>query len=296
MRRLCGLLASLAIAGACAGTGGPTSPPPTAAPPGTPPVTASPEPTPSARLTPLPSVTGSGVTIFDETSGAPDASAQEELVTEAGRHIFIDTVVSTRFSRAPTADDVLLITHLHADHVDSFIIDRFPGHKLIAETGTLVLPDVTVASIPAAHTPGDPTSDPGATDHILVISVGGLRIVHFGDLGEPLLTDDQMAIIGRVDVAFSQLENPYSDMPAGSTMGFDQMTQVDPRIFVPTHMWDDQALAEQAAATWPALYTLAPSIHLTPADLPTTTTTTMLLMGYNAQLYGEALHLEKASW
>lgn len=312
MRRILAMAAALLVAGCTAG--GPAASTPTSASPS---ATASPAATAEAPATPgtsastqpaspsptavaspsatsLPRVEGTGVTIYDETSGTPDVSAQFELVTEAGRHIYIDTVLTSSFARKPTADDVLLITHFHPDHEDASVIAAFPGEKIVGMARSLVLPDVHITGIPSGHMPSDPTTGDGATNVMFLIEIGGLRLLHTGDLGQAALTPEQKSLIGHVDVAFGQLENDYSGMPAGSENGFNLVKQVDPLVFIPTHLWGDAALAAKAAKTWPAKVAKARSIHLTVSVLPRATT--ILFMGYNAEQYAAKLKLPKAAW
>lgn len=309
MRRILGLAAAFLLAACTTGSGGgstpsvgtstpmPTpsgtlAPSATGASPSVPAATA--VTTPSAVVTPVPRVEGTGVTIYDETSGTPDVSAQFELVTEAGRHVYIDTVLTSAFARKPTADDVLLITHFHPDHEDASVIAAFPGKKIVGMARSLVLPDVHITGIPSAHAPGDPETGDGATNVMFLIEIGGLRLLHMGDLGQEALNPEQQALIGRIDVAFGQLENDYSAMGAGSEKGFNLVKQVDPLVFIPTHLWGDAALAAKAAKTWPAKVAKARSIHVTVSTLPRATT--ILFMGYNAEQYAAKLKLPKAAW
>lgn len=244
----------------------------------------------AASIAPL---EGTGVTLYFESTETPDASAQTELVTASGRHIYIDLENSQVVAAKPTARDVLLITHYHPDHEDPNLIDRFTGQKMVAASGSISLPDVRITGIPAAHTEGDAITDKDASDYIFLVEVGGVRIAHFGDLGEKALTASQMEALGRVDVAISQLQNPYSDMDEGSRLGFDQMHQVNPRIFIPTHLWGSEATARAAAKEWPALVSTGP-LHLKAQTMPATTT--VVFMGLNAEQFGKLLKLKAASW
>jgi len=276
--------------------------PATPAPMPTPTLAPTPAPTPAATLTPAPSqastpadtVAGKGVTLYFEAMDAPDVSAQTELVTQQGRHIYIDAFFTDSMARKPNADDVLLITHLHPDHYDETFTRAFPGKKLVAEPGSIVLPDVRITSIPAAHNPEDQIQDKDASDYIFLVEIGGLRIVHFGDLGETSLTDGQMTTLGQVDVAISQLNNPYSEMDLTNRTGFSQMNQVKPRIFIPTHMWGDPATAQAAVAAWPPGYCSQKPLHLAADKLPKLTT--LVLMGNNAADFCPALKLKAPPW
>ena len=87
-------------------------------------------------------------------------------------------------------------------------------------------------------------------------------------------------------------------MGAGGTdppIGYDLMNQVCPRILVPTHMLtNDYADAQRAARTWPAVYSAKDTAHITPANLPATTT--VLLLGARGLRLGRDLDLPKSPW
>ncbi|MBI3751186.1 MAG: MBL fold metallo-hydrolase [Chloroflexi bacterium] len=207
--------------------------------------------------------------------------------------MILDVWEPNRFTRPPTADDVLLTTHVHMDHYISGVVKAFPGRKLTFETGQIVLPDVKITSIAAGHNEGDHLAAKDGTDYIFLIEIDGVRIADFGDLGQKRLSDDQMAQLGRVDVAISQLDNDMSGMAAVNHKGLNQMQQVGPMVFIPTAHISHETM-QQAAAAFHSTFTLDPSITLTQADLPSATT--MLVMGMQARFYGKFLALKPNDW
>jgi L-ascorbate metabolism protein UlaG (beta-lactamase superfamily) len=245
--------------------------------PSTPAATSTLEPT----ATPEPTATGkpAGVTL---TYGD---SAQVELVTPAGRHVYIDVWNTPLLSKQPGADDVLLTTHLHSDHYFSAFVESFPGQKIIMAAGKIGLPDVTITAIISAHLPADPLEVEKATNFLFVIETGGLRIVHFGDCGQLAFTADQMAEIGAVDLAITQFSNSFSMMDAVNRTGFNQMDQVKPRLIIPTHY--DRATLEIAAGLWAGFYARTRTIMLSRDALPEKTS--LLLMGaeYTISAYAQ---------
>ena len=214
--------------------------------------------------------------------------ADVEIATRAGRIIFVDVYDAGNMSRTPTTQDILLITHFHSDHYSKTLADSFPGRKLVAEAGKIELPDVTIIGIAAAHTSNDPLQDKGGTDYIYVIETGGLRIVHFGDLGQNALSAEQLAAIGKVDVAVSQLSNSMSDMDAKNLKGFNLMEQVRPRLFIPTH-YDDDTI-KIAVERWKGFYSTSRTIAISSATLPPAQS--ILILGSMSVAYGKVLKLE----
>jgi L-ascorbate metabolism protein UlaG (beta-lactamase superfamily) len=214
--------------------------------------------------------------------------ADVEIVTPAGRIVFVDVYDGGNMSRSPTGQDILLTTHFHNDHYSKTLADAFPGRQLLAETGKIELPDVTITGIAAAHDSNDPILDKGGTDYIYIIETGGLRIVHFGDLGQDALTAEQMAAIGKVDVAISQLSNSMSDMDAGNLKGFNLMEQVRPRLFIPTH--SDNDTIKIAVGRWKGFYSTSRTIAISSATLPPERS--VLILGSMSLPYGKVLKLE----
>ena len=69
----------------------------------------------------------------------------------------------------------------------------------------------------------------------MVIEVDGLRIAHMGDIGETALTKEQLKALGKIDIAFMQFENSYSNMSVSNMKGFNIIEQLDPKVIIPTH-------------------------------------------------------------
>ena len=218
--------------------------------------------------------------------------AQVELVTPTGRHVYID--VSTAnipyLTKDPAAEDILLTTHLHSDHYDPDFQSKFPGQQLFTQEGKIELPDVTITGMASAHNANDPIQAEKATDYIYVIDVAGLRIAHFGDIGQEALTDAQLAALGKVDVAITQLSNSYSDMNATNMKGFNLMDQVKPLLIIPTH--SDEATIQIAAERWKGYYSDLRGVTISVESLPSETS--LLVLGNLAPSYGALFKL--APW
>jgi L-ascorbate metabolism protein UlaG (beta-lactamase superfamily) len=220
-------------------------------------------PTAEPTSTPSPAPTATEVTGITLTYGD---NAQVELVTPTGRHVYIDIWNTSFLTKQPTADDVLLTTHMHSDHYDKNFADSFPGQKIIMKMGNIQLPDVTVAAIASAHLPTDPITAHSATDYLFVIEMGGLRIVHFGDIGQDALTDEQLQQIGAVDLAITQFSNSFSLMDAANRKGINLMDQVKPRLIIPTH--SDRPSLEIATGLWQGFYSNSRTVAIRSDALP----------------------------
>jgi len=193
-------------------------------------------PTATPTVTPLPAPTETvtpesapGVTLYYQ------GNAQFELVSPAGVHVWFDAIDTGQFTAQPTANDVLLTTHSHTDHYDAKLAESFPGQKIIFQEGEINVSDVKVRSIVSAHNSYDSlTPTDKGTNYIMIVDIGGLRIAHFGDIGQDALTDEQLQALGDVDIAITQFDNSYSDMNMTNKKGFNLMDQLKPKLIIPT--------------------------------------------------------------
>jgi hypothetical protein len=240
---------------------------------------------PTAAATAASAAPEMNLTIYHEDN------AQVELIAGSGKRVLIDVWDPTQLSAPATANDILLTTHSHTDHYYGAFVDSFPGKKLTIEAGTLEADGVSIVGIPAAHDEGAPIAAKDGSDYIFVIDIAGLRIGHFGDLGQNKLTDEQLAKIGKLDIAFSQLSNSFSSMDETNKKGFNQMGQVKPLILVPTHF--DAATIKLAGTTWPGSFSTK-SVTISRSKLPAATS--VLVLGTRADMYGQIAGYSQSAW
>jgi L-ascorbate metabolism protein UlaG (beta-lactamase superfamily) len=95
--------------------------------------------------------------------------------------------------------DLLLVTHEHVDHNATGAIAGSPT-VLRSTAGRLASPVGEVLAVASEHD-GVAGTQRGPNT-IFVFELGGVRVAHFGDFGQPALRDEQAAAIGTVDLAF----------------------------------------------------------------------------------------------
>ena len=289
----------------CSTTGGPGAAGPAAFPTGAP-VAVSPvstaRPLSEPPATPGPSTTDATAASPEPApSAAPAGSvvigfgpfdAQTELISSSGRRVLIDVEYPDALSRPPTARDILLTTHEHADHYDQPFVASFPGQTLTMRAGTIEADGISVTGVPGQHNQDPLLSIP---NYLFLVDIGGFRIAHLGDLGQTAFTAAQLRALGRVDVVIGQLTNGISGIPGGSRIGIDLVNQLRPRLFIPTHLLEDPVgTAKMASAEWPAFYTTKAWITLSRQTLPETTT--LVFMGDEAASYGKLTGVPVAPW
>ena len=140
-----------------------------------------------------------------------EENAQFELIGPQGTRVLIDVFNPLALSSPVTDKDILLTTHGHNDHFKADFADSFPGQQLRMQEGESNLSDVSIRGIASSHSPAREIK-PGLGNYIFIVDMGGLRIAHFGDIGQEQLTQEQLDALGEVDIAVTQLVNSYSQM------------------------------------------------------------------------------------
>jgi len=234
--------------------------------------------TPTTQPTPIPVV----ILTYQEY-------AQVELVTPSGRHIYIDMLNPIKLTRPPEAQDLLLTTHLHADHYNRDFQKSFPGQQIFTSEGRIELPEVTITGIAASHNSDETAqADMRIINIIYIIDVAGLRIAHFGDIGQEALSADQLAALGTVDLAISQFTNDYSSMNVKNMKGFNLMDQVKPRLVIPTHA--DEDAIKIAVERWKGYYSESRTVTFSASSIPSERS--ILILGNLAPSYGVLYKLD----
>jgi L-ascorbate metabolism protein UlaG (beta-lactamase superfamily) len=161
------------------------------------------------------------------------------LETAAGTKVVMDPFSKGIGYELPAGlrADLITISHEHPDHNNVALATNKPrvlrgltadkkGWTRIEEK----FKDVTIRSVGVYH--DDKRGADRGLNTVFVFEVGGVRIVHMGDLGHPL-TDAQRAAIGAVDVLL---------VPVGGTFTIDAreatrlVDQIRPRLMVvPMH-------------------------------------------------------------
>lgn len=235
-------------------------------------------------LTPvaLPAAAGDAPTLRD-IAGAPGEAASIAdqpvagfvITSPQGVKVFVDVAVvpAELLPELENPRNVFLVTHPHADHMDRRALAAFKGKTLVggkpvrpmgSSFGVVTSSDVRVEALASSHL--DDELD-GTTNSIMVMDVGGTRIVHFGDCGQTVLTPEQKKIIGRVDVMLHSLEDPLgSDTDVVNQKAYKFLAQVAPTVVIPTHIITPEAIKLLAAA-YPAEIAARDELALTPVLL-----------------------------
>lgn len=196
-----------------------------------------------------PSCSAGIVSIENIVDPVSDVNTNSFVITSPqGIKIFLDitSLPQEMEGDAASPDNLVIITHTHADHYNGTIGNGFKGKKLIGSKGSLVSEDVKIEGIESSHS----YNSADGTDIIYVMDVAGIRIAAFGDCGQSALKPAQLEKLGRIDLAFCQFENMYSQADTANKKLYKLMAQVDPVVIIPTHIFSDKAI-KMLNESWP---------------------------------------------
>ena len=124
--------------------------------------------------------------------------------------------------------DIVLVTHDHKDHNNVKDIKGTPF--IIQGPGEYEVKEVFVQGIPSFH--DDKEGKEKGQNTIYIFEAEEMRFCHLGDLGQKLLTDEQLEKIDGVDVLM---------IPVGGESTIDSsaaqkiISQIEPKIVIPMH-------------------------------------------------------------
>ncbi len=177
-----------------------------------------------------------GKTVIKRISTERNLGTTFLIISKSGTTIVLDPYkVPTDID--PSKIDAIFITHGHPDHQDMKFqraVKEAGGKVVKFEVGEYTVKDVDVSGIAAAHS-SDEISALMPNNILYLLRVDGLRIVHMGDIGQSALTPEQMKTLAKVDVAFMQFENSYSNVSVENRKGFKVIEQLGPQVVIPTH-------------------------------------------------------------
>lgn len=226
--------------------------------------------TAAAQVPVLRAVQASGGAASLVSDARPEAFV---LTSPQGVKVFLDVSVLPA-DLAPALQDprsVFLTTH--ADHLDDALLKNFKGTRLrggqpVKEPGSVFWTgssgDVKIQAVASSRV--DDQAD-GGTNTILVLDVGGVRVVHMGNCGQSALSETQRKVIGKPDVLIQLLEDPLgSDADLLNQKAYRLVDQVAPTILVPTHLVSPRAI-ELLEGRYPPELAPTDELTLTPALL-----------------------------
>jgi L-ascorbate metabolism protein UlaG (beta-lactamase superfamily) len=134
----------------------------------------------------------------------------------------------------PDSVDLLLVTHEHSDHSAVEIITGEPT-LVRSVAGTHESPLGEVVAIASEH--DDAAGTERGPNTIVVFTLDGVRVAHFGDFGQAALRPEQRAHLDGIDLLFV----PVGDGPTiGAAVAAEITKDLAPSWVVPMHYRTDK--------------------------------------------------------
>jgi L-ascorbate metabolism protein UlaG (beta-lactamase superfamily) len=129
----------------------------------------------------------------------------------------------------PAAVDLLIVTHEHSDHNGVEIIDGEPT-LVRSQAGTHDSPLGDVVAIASEH--DEVAGTQNGPNTIVVFTLDGIRVAHFGDFGQAALRPEQRAHLDGIDLLFIPVGGGFTiDGATAATIAKD----LAPTWVVPMH-------------------------------------------------------------
>ncbi len=172
---------------------------------------------------------------------------------EGGPAIFVDPVQESPVWKGEPL--FILVTHIHADHLNAEVIAKLKGEKtpvvgpptvieklgfgtVIENGGTMKIGEIELEAIPAYNTTPDRLAyHPKGRDNGYVVTWKGMRVYISGD------TEDipEMRALENIDLALLCMNLPYTmtvDQAASATLAFR------PKVVVPYHYRGKEGMSD----------------------------------------------------
>ncbi|MFQ5924851.1 MAG: MBL fold metallo-hydrolase [Dehalococcoidia bacterium] len=153
------------------------------------------------------------------------------ITSDEGTNILTDPyqlgMFGVNYDKIEEAADIVTVSHEHSDHNN---VKGVPGSpQVVKGTGRQQVKGIGVEGIASYHDEAG-GSQRGA-NNIFCFTVNGVRVCHLGDLGH-VLSDQQLAEVGEVDVLLTPMAGTYTLDAAAASRVVDQ---IKPRVVIPMH-------------------------------------------------------------
>ncbi|HLC99893.1 MAG TPA: MBL fold metallo-hydrolase [Patescibacteria group bacterium] len=125
-------------------------------------------------------------------------------------------------------DQIIIVTHDHYDHNN--IENTTPESFIIKGPGEYEKSGVQVVGISSFH--DNTQGSERGLNTIYVIKLENITLCHLGDIGQHMLTDEQVETIGGVDILFVPIGGTYT---VDGKQAVAIVKQIEPKIIVPMH-------------------------------------------------------------
>ena len=170
-----------------------------------------------------------------------------QITSSMGTKIIADPFGAMGFPMPDVWADIVTVGREHGNHNNVGLVKGKPiilrGMKEGGEEWEVVnltYRDVLIYNVPV-HQRGVPNYATSLKGSAFIFEVDGLCILHSGDISEPY-NDDQLQLIGHVDVLLQVVGGVYTIGPEGALKIIEQLK---PKVVIPMHFWYATGLLER---------------------------------------------------
>ena len=152
------------------------------------------------------------------------------IVSEQGLRVITDPYTEgggINYSPIKEAADVVVVSHVHADHNNVSAVRGEP--EVVKGSGIKTAKGVQFRGIATYHDASQ--GKQRGTNTVFCFSLDGIKLCHLGDLGH-LLSQTQIKEIGAVDILFIPVGGFYTIDAAGASRVCEQLKS---RVVIPMH-------------------------------------------------------------
>ncbi len=124
--------------------------------------------------------------------------------------------------------DIVTVSHDHYDHNNTSSLRGSPF--IINGPGEYEFKGVAIRGINSFH--DEKEGKDRGLNTLFVMGSEGIRICHLGDLGQKELTNEQIELLGEIDILMIPVGGIYT---IGSEKAIKIINQIEPRIVIPMH-------------------------------------------------------------
>lgn len=124
--------------------------------------------------------------------------------------------------------DIVIVSHQHSDHNNTAAIGGSPF--IVDGPGEYEVKSINIRGIFSYH--DNVEGKERGRNTIYILEIEGIKICHLGDLGQKKLTDEQLDLIGDIDILMSPIGGVYT-IDAEEAGGI--INQIEPKIVIPMH-------------------------------------------------------------
>lgn len=128
--------------------------------------------------------------------------------------------------------DIVCVTHNHKDHDNASAVKSESGAVpfVISGPGEYEKSAVNVVGVASYH--DDAGGKERGSNTMYAVGADGITVAHLGDLGQSRLSDEQLSLLGDVDVLLVPVGGVYT-ITAKQAVGI--IGQIEPKIIIPMH-------------------------------------------------------------